>query len=76
MGRDKARDDKYFNCSQEHEDHYVANLYPNPERVSDFLEAACQLNEIKYSTHMEVYQMIKEKLGYDIPVAYEAKDYI
>ena len=68
MGRDKARDDKFFNCSQEHEDHYVANLYSNPKEVSHLLEIMCQINEINYSTHLEVYKMIQKELGYSIPI--------
>ena len=38
MARDKARDDKFFNCKQEHEDGYVAGLYgSNKDKVSAFL---------------------------------------
>ncbi len=68
MARDKARDDKYFNCSQQHEHNYVAGLYPG--HVSDvkaFLIKACDKNWIHHSTHMEVYQLIKTHLGYPIP---------
>lgn len=69
MARDKAKDDKYFNCSQEYENNYVSNLYgDNQVVVSVFLETACKDNTINYSTHMKVYELIKEKLGYAIPV--------
>ncbi len=67
MGRDKARDDKFFNCQQEHEDHYVANLYSDSNNVSTLLERKCKTNEINYSTHKEVYELIKKELGYPIP---------
>ncbi len=69
MARDKARDDKFFNCSEEHEDNYVASLYgTNKDKVSDFLVEKCDDNTINYSTHTEVYELIKDSYGYPIPV--------
>ena len=42
MARDKAKDDKMFNCSQDHEQAYVANLYgKNAENVKNFLITNC-----------------------------------
>ena len=68
MARDKARDDKYFNCKQEHEDGYVAGLYgSNKDKVSTFLSNKCADKTINNSTHKEVYNLIKEKLGYALP---------
>jgi len=68
MARDKARDDKFFNCEQEHEDNYVSNLYGiNHSLISVFLKTACENNTIKYSTHTAVYELIKTKLGFSIP---------
>lgn len=68
MARDKERDDKMFNCSQEWEIDYVANLYPAHEtQVKQFLIRKCHDGTIKYYTHMEVYQLIKKELGYPIP---------
>ena len=67
MGRNKSKDDKYFNCQQEHEDHYVANLYDDPKAVSNLLEKKCSNNEIKNSTHKEVYELIKNELGFPVP---------
>jgi len=67
MARDKARDDKFFNCQQEHEDHYVSSLYSDNIIVSMFLQRKCKSNEIKYSTHKEVYELIEGKLGFPIP---------
>lgn len=69
MARDKARDDKYFNCAQESEHEYVAGLYPKEQRatVREFLKEACADNSIKYSSHLEVYELIAEELGYEIP---------
>lgn len=68
MARDKAKDDKYFNCSEEHENNYVSSLYgDNQTTVSVFLETECEDNTINYSTHMEVYELIKNELGYAIP---------
>lgn len=68
MGRDKAKDDKSFNCSQEHELNYVSGLYANKKTVFDFLVISCRNNSLKNSTHMQVYQLIKSKLGYEIPL--------
>jgi len=68
MARDKSKDDKYFNCSQEHEINYVASLYTNTERVKQFLKDKCRQGVIKYSTHMQVYKLIQDELGYPIPV--------
>ncbi|MFA9396577.1 MAG: hypothetical protein ACERJ1_17985 [Halodesulfovibrio sp.] len=63
-GRDKARDDKFFNCEQEHEDNYVAKQYgKNRQAVSDFLAKKCEDGTISYSTHKKVYALIKEELG-------------
>lgn len=68
MARDKAKDDKYFNCSEKHENDYVSSLYGNNKVfVSVFLETACKNNIINYSTHMEVYKLIKAELGLAIP---------
>jgi len=68
MARDKAKDDKYFNCSEKHENDYVSSLYgSNQIIVSVFLATACKNNTISYSTHMEVYALIKTELGYSIP---------
>lgn len=68
MARDKAKDDKHFNCSQEHEFDYVSGLYSDSAGVYDFLKKQCINGNIHYSTHLEVYQMIQNELGYSIPV--------
>ncbi len=67
MARDKAKDDVYFNCSQEHEFDYVSNLYTEQKKVDNFLKENCAKGNINYSTHKEVYVMIYEKLGYPVP---------
>ena len=67
MARDKAKDDKYFNCGEEHEKKYVSSLYDNKTAVYNFLVSSCANGKISYSTHMKVYQLIKENLGYPIP---------
>jgi hypothetical protein len=70
MARDKVRDDKYFHCSEQHEFNYVAGLYDESDKVRDFLKKRCDDRTINRSTHLEVYQLIKGELGYDIPVSY------
>lgn len=68
MARDKAKDDLYFNCSQPHEKAYVANLYPGAvDKVEKLLTRACQTNAIHKSTHKEVYALIHQELGLQIP---------
>jgi hypothetical protein len=68
MARDKAKDDKHFNCTQPHETDYVAGLYPHAkEEVKTFLASACKSNALHNSTHKEVYDLIKTKLGHSQP---------
>jgi hypothetical protein len=68
MARDKAKDDKFFNCSEEYENDYIANLYGlNKTKVTAFLINYCRNNIIKYTTHHEIYILIKLELGYEIP---------
>ncbi len=69
MGRDKTKDDKIFNCSEEYELNYVSGLYENKKAVYDFLVIACRIISIKNSTHLQVYKLIKAKFGYEIPLA-------
>lgn len=68
MARNKARDDEFFNCDQEHERDYVARQYPEHyKEVYDFLMQKCQNRQIHYSKHIDVYQLIERELGYPIP---------
>lgn len=65
MARDKAKDDLYFNCTQDHEAEYVAGLYPDrEEEVKDFLERACRTKLLNNATHQQVYDLIDKQLGY------------
>lgn len=68
MGRDKSKDDKLFNCSQEYEYDYVSGLYSDSQIVYDFLQEKCADKTIYHSTHDEVYKLIEDELGYSIPV--------
>ena len=69
MARDKAKDDLLFNCSQKYELEQVASHYgKNKEEVLKFLVSSCSRGDIYHSTHLEVYSLIKSKLGYSIPV--------
>jgi hypothetical protein len=68
MARDKAKDDKYFNCSENHELVYVSGLYVNSDKVKAFLKEKCADKTISYSTHMEVYELIEKELDYSIPI--------
>lgn len=70
MSKDKARDDKFFNCSEQHEVDYVAGLYEDSEAVRNLLKKRCADSTIHYSTSLEVYEIIKKELGFDVPVSY------
>ena len=70
MARDKARDDKFFNCTDQHEIDYVVSLYSNQDLVRNLLKKRCADGTIHYSTNLEVYKIIKKELGYDISVSY------
>lgn len=69
MARDKAKDDKLFNCSQQSEHEYVAGLYSVERKpsVRSLLSNSCASNAIYHSTHLQVYGLIKQKLGYELP---------
>ena len=67
MARDKAKDDKYFNCSEEHELSYVCSLYADSKVVRQYLVRHCKLGNIKYRTHMQIYILIFHDLGFRIP---------
>jgi hypothetical protein len=67
MQRDKARDDRFFSCSNEHEINYVAGLYSDSMKVREFLRNGCNKGEIKYLTHAELYKLINRELKFDIP---------
>ena len=69
MARDKAKDDRMFNCNQEHEHSQVASHYgANTEKVLKFLKDSCARDDIYRFTHAQVYQLIKDKLGFPVPV--------
>ncbi len=67
MARDKAKDDKLFNCSQQHELKYVASLYPDHKMVLEFLILRCADGTITNLTHKQVYELIHRELGFPIP---------
>lgn len=70
MARDKAKDDTFFNCSQQTEHDYVARLYDTEEKrqkVRELLAHACAAQSLHYSTHREVYALIEKRLGYPVP---------
>lgn len=69
MARDKAKDDLMFNCNQDYEHSQVASHYgTNKEKVLKFLKESCAKGDIYRFTHAQVYLLIKEKLGFPIPV--------
>ena len=67
MLRNKARDDKYFNSTEEYEADYVASLYSERNKVRQFIKNKIEDGTIKYMKHSEVYKLIQKELGYPIP---------
>lgn len=65
MGRDKAKDDDLFNCSQQHEEDYVVGLYSDDEqeKVREIIRQACEDNVFNNSTHEFVYDHINKELA-------------
>lgn len=70
MAKDKAKDDLFFNCSEQHEVDYVAGLYKDSDGVREFIKKRCADGTIHYSKSIEVYKLIQKELGYKIPVAH------
>jgi hypothetical protein len=51
-----------------HEADYVAGLYPHAkDEVKNFLATACKDKSLHNSTHKDVYELIKRKLGHSQP---------
>ncbi|WP_041230171.1 hypothetical protein ACMC5U_07270 [Deferribacteres bacterium DY0609] len=58
----------YIFKDKDYEIKYVASLYPTKkDKVAVFLKEKCKSGEISYSTHMEVYNLIKKELGLPLP---------
>lgn len=68
MARDKAKDDQYFNGSND-EINYISGLYGEKRlKVRGFLASGCERGGIKRNTtHMQIYEMLKAVFGYGIP---------
>lgn len=63
-GRDKAKDDSLFNCSEEYEIDYVASRYgSHHDDVKAFLKEGCEQGKIRNLIHTEVYALIEKQLG-------------
>ena len=65
---DKAKDDLFFNCSQEHEVNYVASRYNDSDKVKEFIAQGCASGKIKYMKHIELYELIEKELGLPVPL--------
>lgn len=56
-----AKDNKYFNCSEKHEIEYLAKKFKEPkEDVIKAIKQLCKEGKIKYSTHPEAEQALKD----------------
>lgn len=53
------KDHKYFNCSEKHEIDYLAGKFIQPkDDVIAKIKELCQSNEVHYSTHKEVEDLL------------------
>ncbi len=60
MGKGDAIDHNHFNCSEQHEEDFVAEQYLDEEGVRNFLKEKCKDGTFNYSTHDEVYKKLAE----------------
>jgi len=67
MRRNKEKDDLHFSYSQLRELLDVASLYEEEPRVFAFLRHSCQSGQLRYSTYMDVYELIETEFGFPIP---------
>ncbi len=67
MARSKSNDKQVFTCEQPFQLNYLNHLYNNNEEVEFFLKRNCANGKLEKKTHIEVFKMIKEELGYPIP---------
>ena len=61
MEKSVERDNKFFNCSEEHELKHVAGKYENPDAVAAFIKQECASGLIHYWTHEKVYDLLQKK---------------
>jgi hypothetical protein len=67
MTKDESKDYQFFECDQQQDLDYVAGLYNEKEKVYDLLYTERNKNTISYSTHVDIYELIEDKLGYPVP---------
>jgi len=67
MARSKSNDQEVFSSEQPHQLNYFTHLYKKNEEVEKFLRRHCANGTIDKKTHLEVFKLIEEELGYPIP---------
>ncbi len=67
MARSKSNDKQVFSCQQPHQLNYFSHLYDNNEDVQTFLKRHCAIGTIDKKTHIEVFKLVEEELGFPIP---------
>ncbi|MGQ1784213.1 MULTISPECIES: hypothetical protein [unclassified Saccharicrinis] len=67
MARSKSNDKQVFSCKQPHQLNYFTHLYNKNEEVKEFLRRQCANGSLEKKTHLEVFKLIEEELGYPIP---------
>jgi len=67
MTKDESRDYQFFECYEQQDLDYVAGLYNDKEKVYDLLKTEREKNTINYSTHVDIYELIENRLGFPVP---------
>lgn len=67
MPKDESRDYQFFECHQQQDIDYIIGLYDHKEKVYDLLSTEREKNTINYATHVDIYELIENKLGYPVP---------
>lgn len=55
-----GKEQDYFNCSEDYEHDYVAGLFEETRKVKKWLKENCANNNINNTTHVELYQMLRD----------------
>ncbi|GAF03164.1 hypothetical protein [Saccharicrinis fermentans] len=67
MARNKSNDKLVFSWEHPYQLNYFAHLYGKNEEVEKFLRRHCANGSLENKTHLEVFEMIEEELGFPIP---------
>lgn len=67
MARNKSNDKHVFYSDQMHQLNYFSHLYGHNQNVDKFLKRLCAIGTLDKKTHLEVFKIVRDKLGYPLP---------